>query len=313
MSADTLVAVRCDGPRVGLTCSTPIKSADTNLHSLRADLRRRGWSRRRHPGRPLPHLQPTSRPRTTPIRPTPQDQGDPVTAPTEITYCANGCKTAGKLRALTNAPSKLCSDCEGRLHQWLTKLPELYALLPTFMEPGTADPAPGAKATKRAEVPAPIRLDVVDLLDHRFGRIWLGTAPAHDRRGVAGVLLSHAERLREERRLPASSSGNLTFTTICALLDRHRFWLAEQDWITELYEDIKQLHRAVSDAVGEYRRPPVGRCHVDADDQGTTCGGKLFANDYGGVRCANCHATWDAGELRILGLALAQTSIEEAG
>ncbi|MCY1312923.1 hypothetical protein D9M70_633960 [compost metagenome] len=65
----------------------------------------------------------------------------------------------------------------------------------------------------------------------------------------------------------------------------------------------------MADAVGEYRRPPVGRCHVDTDD-GATCGGKLFANPYGGVRCARCQATWDASELRILGLALAQAAAE---
>lgn len=230
-----------------------------------------------------------------------------MTATGEITYCANGCKTAAKLKARTNGPSRLCSKCEDRLHQWLTKIPDAYALLPGFIEPGTAEPNPGSKATKKAEVAAPIRLEVLDLLDNRHGRQWLGTAPAHDRRGVAGVLQSHVERLQEERPLTAEHDDR-NVTAACALLDKHRFWLAEREWITDIYEDIQKLNREISDAIGEYRRPPVGRCHIDSDKG--PCDGKLFATAYGGVHCVRCQATWDAGELRLLGMALAQAAEE---
>lgn len=227
--------------------------------------------------------------------------------PAPIMYCANRCTTAGKARAQTNGPSKLCARCEARLHDWLTKIPNAYALLPVFVEPGLADPNPGSKATKRAEVAAPLRLDVLDLLDSRHGRMWLGTAPAHDRRGVVGVLQSHVERLQAERPL-TSPHDHRNVTAACALLDKHRFWLAEQDWIVDLYEDIKNLNRQLNDAIGEYRRPPVGLCHIDTGEG--ACRGKLFAHQYGGVRCVRCQASWDAGELRLLGLALAQAASE---
>lgn len=227
---------------------------------------------------------------------------------TELTYCANGCTRRHgdqQHRATTEAPSQLCPQCEDRLHAWLTKIPDHYALLPTFIEHGTVDRNPESKATKAANAGAPMRLDIVDLLDTRRGRTMNGIAPAHDRRGVIGILKVHVERLAEER--PLTTIAAISVTSACQLLDRHRLWLAEQDWITDLYEDIRILHRTLADACGDYRRPPVGTCHVP-NTEGNPCGGGLFANPYGGVRCSRCGATWDAAHLRQLGLAQAAES-----
>lgn len=223
-----------------------------------------------------------------------------------VNYCATGCTTVvdgKKLRVFAEDRSQLCRHCEGNLHKWLTKIPDLYALLPTFAIPGSAEKNPDSKATKRAEVAAPVRLEVLDLLDTRLGRKWLGTAAAHDRRGVVGALLVHAERLVEERPLTTELKDRPTVVGLCALLDRHRLWLAEQDWVTFILDDLKQIHRELSDAIGEYRRPPIGHCHIENEEG--KCGGPLFANPLGGVRCARCQATWDPEHLRQLGLAQA--------
>lgn len=227
----------------------------------------------------------------------------------EIRYCANGCTKAGT-RTTTDNKSTLCRRCEDNIHTWLTKIPDLYTLLPGYTLPGTTDKNPDSKATKKAQLAAPIRLDVIDLLDNRKGRIWNGTAPAHDRRGVAGTLQVHVDRLREERHL-TTPHDDTNITAACALLDRHRLWIAEQDWATYLHDDLKQTHRELSDATGDYRRPPVGRCHVIPED-GDRCGGPLFANTYGGVHCPKCGATWDANHLRQLGLAQAEAQQETA-
>lgn len=218
-----------------------------------------------------------------------------------IHYCDNGCTTHKQPRT-TEAPSRICHRCETELHTWLTNIPDNYALLPQFVEYGTTAQNPESKTTKAAEAPAPMRLEIIDLLDERIGRIWQGTAPAHDRRGVLGTIQAHVERLLEERNQP--NPKNLTVTQACATLDRHRLWLAEQDWISDLYADLKSLNRAISDGIGDYRRPPVGRCHIDTDNG--ACGGALHANLYGGVRCGRCTATWDAAHLRQLGLAQAE-------
>jgi hypothetical protein len=231
----------------------------------------------------------------------------------EIIYCANGCtRRHGDewQRVTTEPPSQLCDRCEKRLHDWLRTLPDKYALLPGFLEHGATEKNPESKATKSANAPAPMRLDIIDLLDTRLGRRWNGTEPAHDRRGVVGTLRVHVERLIEER--PLTQTWNDTSVTeACALLDRHRLWLVEQDWVDELYEDLRLLQRTLADAVGEYRQRPVGHCHIEPEGSDTPCGGPLFANPYGGVRCVRCNASWDADKLRLLGLAQAGIELPE--
>lgn len=232
---------------------------------------------------------------------------------TAITYCANGCtrntSSGDHIRVQTDPPSQICRKCEDNLHDWLTAIPDLYANLPLLIEPGTVEKNPDAKTTKKAEAAAPMRLDVIDLLDTRLGRKWNGTAPAHLRRGILGDLDVLADHILEARQITNPFTGTPTVAQLCAFLDRHRLWAAEQDDIKQLHDDIKRIHRVLSDANGEYRRPPVGHCHIETD--AGRCGGPLFANTYGGVRCAKCAATWDADHLRQLGLA--QAEAQEAG
>lgn len=222
-----------------------------------------------------------------------------------ITYCANGCtRRHGDdwHPVTTEAPSQLCTHCEARLGEWLTKIPDTYALLPQFIELGSAEPDPDQRTAKRLTPPAPMRLDIIDLLDARRGRKWNGLNPADDRRGVAGILKVWLDVLIADRNL--TPPPITTITKACDLLNRHRLWLAEQDYIADLYEDIRKLNRDLNNAIGDYRRPPVGTCAVDRD--GTPCGGPLYASEYGGVRCTRCRSTWDADKLRLLGLALTQ-------
>ncbi len=220
-----------------------------------------------------------------------------------LTKCLNGCHTsAGPV--YTEGRAQICPRCEKQMAGWLNKIPENYDLLPTFIEHGTTQANPENKATKRAEAPAPMRLEIIDLLDTRLGRKWNGTAPAHDRRGAIGTLRVHVERLIDERPLTATHYEDKSVRQACDLLHRHRLWLAEQDWITYLYDDVSTLNRALADAVGDFRRPPVGRCHVIPENAETACGGPLFANATGGVHCVRCRSEWEPDRLRQLGLAL---------
>lgn len=222
----------------------------------------------------------------------------------EIIYCANGCRKDGHATQ-TTPPDRICRNCDNQLHRWLADIPNNYALLPRFIEHGTTERNPDSVATKAAQAPAPMRLEIIDLLDTRLGRIWNGTAPASDRRGTIGTLTAHVNHLADGRHL-TNIPTQLTVTDACRLLQRHRIWLIQQDWITELFAEIKLLNRQLADAVGDYRRPPVGHCHVIHDDPNKPCGGPLFANPFGGVRCAKCQATWDANHLRLLGIAQAE-------
>jgi hypothetical protein len=220
--------------------------------------------------------------------------------------CLTGCRTApdddgNRHPVRTEHPSLLCHRCEDRLQTWLERIPEAYADLPMFVQPGSVDANPESQATKRAHPPVPLRLEVVDLLDQRLGRRWLGTQPAEDRHGAVGVLETWARLVREERNI--DPAGPATVVGEAAFLLRHRLWIVEQPWVDEFYDDIKTLHRAISDAVGDYRPRPVGRCHVP--DGQSDCGGPLMPSPWGGVRCGRCGSTWDAGHLRQLGLAQA--------
>lgn len=206
-------------------------------------------------------------------------------------------------------PARLCRRCETNLREWLTNIPNKYALLPRFLEHGTTDSNPDSKATKRAEVAAPMKLQIVDLLDTRLGRKWLGTQATDDRRGALGTLYAICTEIHDSRNLTGPLPTNVTAT--CDYLTRHILWLTEQDWIGDTYNEIRLLHRELSDAIGEYRPKPVGRCHVIPDEAEDPCGGPLFANPYGGVRCARCQASWDASKLRVLGLAQAAAQEQE--
>lgn len=221
----------------------------------------------------------------------------------QLTMCARNCKHT------TTNKSLICGRCEDRIHDWLTQLPDKYAMLAMFLEPGSIERNPDQKATKNPTPPIPVRVEVLDLLDTRLGRKWQGTAAAKDRRGVIGQLQGACEALIERRPLTTEPLP-ITVTAACRLLDRHRFWIYEQDWVTELYNDLDSLTKQIKNAVGEYRRPPVGRCHVIPEDAEEPCGSGLFANKYGGVRCSGCGATWDAAHLRQLGLAQAASEQE---
>jgi hypothetical protein len=226
-----------------------------------------------------------------------------------IRYCANGCTRRdgdqrNRVQLRGDTQSRICGHCEDNLTKWLTHIPTNYTLLPGFIAHGTTEQNPESKATKRAEAAAPMRLEVIDLLDTRLGRKWQGLTPTSDRRGVIGTLQAHAEAVQDGRNLTAPLPTHVT--GYCAFLRRHLLWIAEQDWVTEFATEMKALNRTVAEAAGIYQRPPVGRCHVPTGDDDTPCGGPLFASDYGGVHCVRCSATWDAAHLRQLGLAQAQ-------
>jgi hypothetical protein len=224
----------------------------------------------------------------------------------EIRYCLIGCTTMSdgrKVRAQLDPGTRslVCDRCERSIKRWLRDIPDNYALLPWFIEHGTVERNPDSQSTKAAYAPAPARLEVMDLLDGRHGLKWNGTAPAHDRRGVIGTLQVYAERVQAERGL-TGDLGDLAVSTACAMLERHRLWITEQDWVTLFFDELKILNRQLSDAVGDYRRPPVGTCHAVTEDK-DECGGSLFASVDGGVNCARCGAAWDVDHLRQLGLA----------
>jgi hypothetical protein len=172
-----------------------------------------------------------------------------------------------------------------------------------------------------------MRLEVTDLLDTREGR------------GVLGVVHSWAEMIRDERKLPRRcacthtrpshgagrgpvrgrctstgcactgyTAGPFNVYAECQLLIQHLPWCVEQEWAGDLYDEIRQIDRTLTDTLGDYRAKPVGSCAELGVRPGVPlpvlCGGALVMDREGhGVRCVRCGTTVRADEgLRELGL-----------
>jgi hypothetical protein len=222
----------------------------------------------------------------------------------------------------------LCPRCLDRLEHWLRDIPDSYALLPVVQEHGTVPGNPESAKTKQPDAPAPMRLEVTDLLDTRDGR------------GALGVVHAWAQLIRDERRLPArrchcdharpthgqgrghdkghctaAGCGCRTYTpgpyyvhAETRLILAHLDWCGQQEFAGDLYRELKDLTRQMSDTIGDYRARPVGKCAAWIDRPGAPlqvlCGGALVMDrDKQGVVCLGCGKEYaaDAG-LRELGL-----------
>ena len=172
-----------------------------------------------------------------------------------------------------------------------------FALLPHFYEPGTAIDDGQQVRGKRVDPPAPVRLDVVALLDKR-------TIARHpgDIVPVLAILEAWARLVREERQLQPCRKQS-TVTSEAGTLLAHIDWIICQPWVDDLAREIREVKSALHSAIGDHAPRPVGTCPVVHPDTGE-CGGKLYQDRYGGmsVTCRRCGETWGETELRRLGL-----------
>jgi hypothetical protein len=172
-----------------------------------------------------------------------------------------------------------------------------YALLPHFYEPGTAVDDGHQVKGKRVDPPAPVRLDVVALLDRR-------TIARHpgDIVPVLAILEAWARLVREERKVQPCQR-RATVTSEAGTLLGHLDWIICQPWVDELAREIREVKSALHSAIGDHAPRPVGTCPVIHPETGE-CGGKLYQDRYGGmsVTCRKCGETWGETELRRLGL-----------
>ena len=190
--------------------------------------------------------------------------------------------------------------CPGHT-RWLTESIDdvvvTFALLPHFYEPGTAIDDGQQVRGKRVDPPAPVRLDVVALLDKR-------TIARHpgDIVPVLAILEAWARLIREERQLQPCRR-HATVTSEAGTLLAHIDWIICQPWVDDLAREIREVKSALHSAIGDHAPRPVGTCPVVHPDTGE-CGGKLYQDRYGGmsVTCRRCGETWGETELRRLGL-----------
>lgn len=172
-----------------------------------------------------------------------------------------------------------------------------YALLPDFYEPGTAIDDGHQVKGKRVDPPAPVRLDVIALLDRRT----LARNPG-DLVPVLAILEAWAQFVRDERSLKLDRP-KATVSSETSLLIAHLDWITAQVWVPDMAAELRDAKSALHSAIGEHAPRPVGTCPIVHPDTGE-CAGKLFQDQYGrmSVTCRKCGETWGELELRRLGL-----------
>ena len=189
--------------------------------------------------------------------------------------------------------------CAGHARWLLDTLHDIItttALLPYFLQPGTAVDDGHQVKGKRVDPPAPVRLDVIALLDRRT----LARHPG-DLIPVLAILEAWATLTRDERQI--RHPRTTTVTTEAGTLIAHLDWASTQPWIPDMAAELRDVKSALHSAIGDHAPRPVGTCPVIHPDTGE-CNGKLYQDRYGGmsVTCRKCGETWGETELRRLGL-----------
>ena len=185
----------------------------------------------------------------------------------------------------------LCRGHASKLGQWLADIEHLHATLDATPT-GTVDLNHSHGATLAAHR-SPARLDVLVLRDPRSRERDPDDLDGNHGRGTLEVLGNWARLVREERHLEVT--GPATVTSERGLLVAHLDWCMTQDWIDELYRDVRAVWGLLKSAHGDRAPKPQARCWVPQDD-GNLCGGPVWT-DPGAAWCGTCRTSWTGADL----------------
>jgi hypothetical protein len=159
----------------------------------------------------------------------------------------------------------------------------------------------GSGGGSLASTRSPARLDVLVHLDNRRGT---GKSETDDDELAAGqtlpvldVLHSWARVVREERGF--TSQAAVTISGERDVLTRALDWIAEQPWVDEMFNEVRQLVGQLKAANGTQDEKPVGRCYL-ATETGICDGPIWIDNAMGHAHCGRCHGTWTGAQLLLL-------------
>jgi hypothetical protein len=189
---------------------------------------------------------------------------------------------------------RICANHHRELARALAEIVELQTFVEDVLERGST-PADGQPQThgKRADPPAPLRLEVVASQDPRTG---IAKQPG-DVTGIPRTLAEWARRVCVERELTAHAAirnpGHpQTVPIAVGVLERHLDWICEQTWVDEFHAAITAvLDQARRNEGGHAERIVIGPCPATWEDG--ECGEPLWMRPGDqAVRCRRCGADW---------------------
>lgn len=177
--------------------------------------------------------------------------------------------------------SNACDPCVKDVEQLLKALDEQLPRLRAFVQLGATAPDDGVRSGRRADAPAPLRIDVLSLLD-----------PRNDK--SPGKILQKWANIFGTAATPASLRQNLGR-------------IVEHEQLRAFVRELRVLADEVSRACGE-QGPAVRRvatCRRDLPaGEGTTreCGGPIMAAPDGDIaQCTRCGDKWPRDRWQLLG------------
>lgn len=188
----------------------------------------------------------------------------------------------------------LCRGHYGRLSDTIRDIETQTLELSAVPSMAVVSGRGGSLASHRS----PARIDVLTLTDRRRNAAGLGADWDHTRYDdtpeVLDTLGSWARMVREERGF--TMTGHATVVSESETLTRNLDWLAEQQWVDEMFDDLRKLLTILKRVNGDPDDKPAGRCYLPQADG--VCGGAIWIDSVAAhAACGRCGETWDGRQI----------------
>jgi hypothetical protein len=203
------------------------------------------------------------------------------------------CSTPQKPR---RAPDgyRTCNACADRIRDALQEIPAQYArltevaaLVPTTGDGGRRGPGFGSRS--------PARDIVIAATDWRT--VWTEDDRLHH---PPSILHAWASMVRDE--VGEKPPERMTCGTEAALLIRRLDHVTRQEWVADMWRELREVVDQLRTIAGEPHPMPIGRCPNLPDDQGKECGTPLYVRQgTDTITCRGCGRQWARREWLHLG------------
>lgn len=227
------------------------------------------------------------------------------------------CVTCSTPKKPRRAPDgyRTCNSCADRIRDALAEIPAQYARLATVQAllPGSGDegrrgPGFGSRSPARDIVIAATDWRTVWSEDSRLHHppsvlhTWAQQVRAEvGEARVAGCVCSSGEDEPEPAHCPAASRGGACHTE-AVLLTRRLDHVTRQEWVADMWTELREVVDQLRTIAGEPRPLPVGRCPNVPEDKGSECGTPLYVRaGTDTITCRQCGRQWERREWLHLG------------